>query len=351
MPASRKRKRPRKKNPGKSKKGYSRKVAAIVTVVFTVFMTIWAAIGSWYVHHPRKWLDRHSEGLPGLLAKPLLWVGEPVGDLLDAMGLAGHDAVYEYDVEAPSGEITFAGVPKRIGPPAPDDIVVIDKGEFKIGWSPSLRHPIWCAYHVPAHPSYEAGKRPSFVKDRTVSTSPVSANYDRSGYDRGHMVPNYAIATRFGAEMQRNTFFMTNIAPQSPALNRGVWREVEHRIADLWTARWGEIWVIVGAIPSDSGQTLSNSGIDVPEKFYQVIVAQEGMDVRAQAVVYDQSVGWRAWPTRGLVTIDELEQMTGLDFLPELPDFIQSPLEAELPSRLWPVRFRDIFKKIAIRFK
>lgn len=351
MPTSKRRKSPRKKGSGNGNYSHSKKAAAVASLAIGVFTVIWALVGSWYVHHPRKWLERHSEGLPGLLAQPLIWIGEPTGDFLDALGLTGHDAVYEYDVEAPTGEITFAGVPKRIGLPAPDDIVVIDKGEFKIGWSPSLRHPVWCAYHVPAHARYESGKRPSFVKDRLVASSPTSSNYDRSGYDRGHMVPNYAIATRFGPEMQRNTFYMTNISPQSPALNRGVWREVEHRIADLWSARWGEIWVVVGAVPSLTGERIANTGIDVPEKFYQVIVAQEGMDVRAMAVVYDQNVAWRAWPTRGLVTIDELEKMTGLDFLPELPEFIQNPLEAELPSRLWPVRFRDIFKKIAVRLK
>ncbi len=229
--------------------------------------------------------------------------------------------------------------------------MVIDKGEFKIGWSPSLRHPLWCAYHVPKHAIFELGKRPNFLKDRTVADSPSSANYDKCGYDRGHLAPNFAIATRFGAEMQRNTFFMTNITPQSPALNRGVWREMEHRIAELWTARWGEIWVVVGAVPSASNHKLGTTGIDIPDKFYQVVVAQEGMDVRAFAVMYDQGAGWRSWPTRGLVTIDELEKTTGLDFMPDLPEFIQNPLEAELPSRLWPIRARDIFKKIAIRFK
>ena len=51
------------------------------------------------------------------------------------------------------------------------------------------------------------------------------------------------------------------------------------------------------------------------------------------------------------MSIDELEEMTGLDFLPDLPEFIQNPLEAELPSRLWPIRKRDIFKKLAVRLK
>jgi len=50
------------------------------------------------------------------------------------------------------------------------------------------------------------------------------------------------------------------------------------------------------------------------------------------------------------LTIDELEERTGLDFLPELPEFIQSPLESELPSRLWPIRPRDLFSLILMRY-
>ena len=57
---------------------------------------------------------------------------------------------------------------------------------------------------------------------------------------------------------------------------------------------------------------------------------------------------WGAWPTRYLITIDELEELTGLDFLPDLPEFIQSPLESELPSRLWPIRRTDALKQILL---
>jgi endonuclease G len=228
---------------------------------------------------------------------------------------------------------------------------MVAKGDFTIGWSPSLKHPLWVAYHVPAEKAYEAGKRPPFRADPSVSGSPNASAYKGTGYDRGHMAPNYAIATRFGIEAQKDTFFMSNISPQKPGLNRGPWREVEHRIADLWTARYGEIWVIVGALSlPDNRETVSGSDIDVPDAYYQVIVAQEGLNVRALAVMIPQTVPWRAYAARHLVSIDELEELTGLDFLPDLPDFIQRPLESELPSRLWPVRPRDILKQIALRF-
>ena len=286
------------------------------------------------------------------MTAPLEFVGNPVADITDAFGWTGHDAVYEYDTEAPSGQALFAGAPVRIGEPAPNDIRIVDRGEFVFGWSDRLRHPVWCAYHVVKDAKYTIDKRPGFVKDKSIPAAPSPSDYTKSGYDRGHLAPNHAIATRYGETAQRKTFAMSNVAPQTPELNRGVWRDVEHRIADLWTARYGEIWVVVGSIsPSANGETIGGTNIDVPESFYQVIVAQEGMDVRALAVVFPQQVPWSAWAARYIVTIEELEKMTGLDFNPELPGFIQRPLEADLPTRLWPIRARDIFKLVGFWFK
>ena len=343
----------KKKNKGKGKnRSGLRRIVRYLVLGLLLFVIAWAVAGDWFVHHSRKWIDEKLEAYPAFVTAPLMFIGNPVGDITDAWAITGHDAVYEYDEPAPEGSTLFAGAPKRTGFPAPNDIRVLDRGDFVVGWSDKLRHPVWCAYHVVKDACHEVGQRPNFIKDKSVESCPTGGAYERCGYDRGHMVPNYAMVTRYGDAVQKRTFLMTNIAPQSPALNRGVWRQVEHRIADLWTARYGEIWVIVGCISGDrGGETLSGTDIDVPGKFYQVVVAQEGLDIRAFAVLYEQEVPWDAWPTRYLITIDELEAMAGLDFLPDLPGFIQDPLEAELPSRLWPIRKLDIFKQIALRFR
>ncbi len=334
----------------KTRTNKTRRRALLLGAISFCFLILWSWLGVWFVHHSPAWLAQKSDSWPTILTAPLFWIGNPVGDMTDALGWTGTDVVYEYDEEAPSGEITFAGIPLRIGAPAPQDIRVLDRGDFYIGWSPSLRHPVWVAYHVPVKAAYEVGERPNFTRDAAAPQSPTASDYKNSGYDRGHMAPNYAITSRFGADVQKKTFLMSNIAPQSPALNRGVWREVEHRIAELWTARWGEIWVIVGCVPSENGKKIGKDGIDVPDKFYQVVVAQEGYDVRAFAVLFDQDAPWKMWPTRALVTIDELEEVTGLDFLADLPDFIERPLESSRPTRLWPVRPLDLFKQLALRF-
>ncbi len=335
--------RGRKKQPV----GKARLAALAVSAALVVALVTCCAVGDWFVHQPREWLAAHRSPLTA----PLWYFGNRTAFITDALGWTGHDAVYDFDEPPPSNQVFFAGAPERTGAPAPKDIVTLSRGEFAIGWSPSLRHPVWAAYHVVKDARFDALKRPSFQKDRSVASSPSANDYARSGYDRGHLVPNRAIVTRYGPDEQEKTFLMTNIAPQRPALNRGPWREMEQRIADLWTARYGEIWVIVGAVSPATGRTtLAHAPIDVPGQFYMLIVAQDAEGVRALAVMLPQTAQVDDFPVHNIVTVGELEAATGLRFFPDMPKFLARPLKADRPTRLWPVRLRDIVKLILLRF-
>ena len=305
-------------------------------------------IGCWYVSHPWQWISDNRDDLPRIFTTPLEYFGDRAKMVSDGLGLTGQDAVYDLDEPPPSGSVFFAGPPVRTGAPAVSDVCMIDRGTFVVGWSPSLRHPLWVAYHVPAERVYEAGKRPSFRADPSAPGSPSASSYKGTGYDRGHMAPNYAIATRFGTEAQKDTFYMSNISPQRPGLNRGPWREVEHRIADLWTAKYGGIWVIVGCVPGNPEDRLP-SGVDVPKAYWQLIVSKSDDGVRALALYMPKDIPYSAFPVHNIVSIDELERRTGLDLLAELPNFFEKPLESHLPTRLWPVRFVDVFRLIGMR--
>ena len=326
-----------------------RKVARILTGVIVLTLVTLCGVGTWYVHHPADWLAAHQS----LATAPLVYFGDRTAFLTDALGWTGHDAVYDFDDPIPEGQIFFGGQPQRVGAPAPADIMVLQRDQFAIGWSPSLKRPVWAAYHVPREARFEVGKRPNFTKDRSVASSPSPTAYTGSHYDRGHMVPNHAIVTRFGPDIQRKTFQMTNISPQAPPLNRGPWREMERRIADLWTAKYGEIWVIVGALAGTSAstrETIPDGNIDVPAHYYMIAVTQTEDGVRALAVLLPQTIDHGAFPVHNIVTIDELEKLSGLEFFPETPSFLKRPLQADRPTRLWPIRFRDIFKLILLRF-
>ncbi len=333
----------------KGKTGPLRRFLRRFSIAAVVVYLLLSSVGCWYVSHPWQWISDNRDDLPAVITRPLEYFGDRAKMLFDGLGVTGHDAVYELDEPPPLNSVFFAGPPVRTGAPAVADVQMIDRGEFVVGWSPSLRHPLWVAYHVPAEKAYEAGRRPSFRADPSVSGSPSASAYKGTGYDRGHMAPNYAIATRFGTEAQKKTFYMSNVSPQKPGLNRGPWREVEHRIADLWTAKYGGVWVIVGCVPGDSEDCLP-SGVDVPKAYWQLIVSNSSDGVRALALYMPKDIPFSAFPVHNIVSIDELECRTGLDFLSELPNFFEKPMEAHVPTRLWPVRFIDVFRLIGLRF-
>lgn len=328
-----------------------RRAARRAAVCLTLISLLFCLTANWFVRHPLEWIEAKYDSLPDFLVSGLVCIGEPFADITDSWGITGSDAVCEIaDTSHIGGRIFFAGPPVKKSPKAPDDIIISEKGEFTIGYSNRLRHPVWCAYRIPEEAKFPIAKRPGFKKDKAFKSSPKAADYAKTGYDRGHMAPNYAIMSRFGEEAQRKTFLMSNVVPQTPELNRGIWREIEHRSADLFTSKWGNVWVIVGAI-SEGCETLSGTDIDVPTAFYQIIAVKSDSDIRAVAFLCNQEVPWKTWPRHYIVSIDELEERTGFDFFSELDDPIEEKLESQTPTRLLPTGFINAFKSLKIHFK
>lgn len=342
------------KKKKKAKKGTkkndtpSRRLARRVALVLFGAWAMLCGIGGCFVSHPLPWLQEKYAAWPSFVTGPLSYFGDRTILVTDGLGLTGHDAVYDPDDAAPSGAVFYAGAPRRRSDPAPADIRVLDRGEFAVGYSPSLGHPVWAAYHIPVRAAFEVGKRPAFRKDPEVTACPRADVYTKTGYDRGHMVPNHAIVTRFGAEMQKKTFYMTNVSPQSPSLNRGPWRFLERAAADLWTRAYGEIWVMVGTLPG-AGLRLADGAVDVPSAFWQIIAAQTEEGLRILCFRIPQKIPYGAFPVHNIVTLAELEKETGLEFFPDMPEFLKRPVSTDLPTRLWPVKWYDIIRLCWLR--
>lgn len=297
-----------------------------------------SAVSNWFVHQPRARQVRETANWPRPLAAWAVQFGNASADFTDSLGLTGHDASLPLTTPMTTNRLVYAGWPvRRPGGPAPDDITVLHKKGFALGYSPSLRHPVWAAYKAsPVRKAIPPPRPAGFKPDQAAPRSPYSREYSKSGYDRGHMAPNLAIATRYGKDAQEQTFLTSNICPQRPGLNQGPWRDLEFRIAELWPDCYGDIWVIVGAVTAPDDKRLP-SGIDVPQAFYQIVVAQQKNSVRVLAVYMPQNTGRRSYARATLVSIDEIEARTGFDFLQDLPDAVETPLESAVPSRLWPV--------------
>lgn len=288
---------------------------------------VWAAIGVWFLVQPaerqadvarlvRNAFDARKEVTAFDVAWDL-WQFHASDDF--APGVAGGDRTHLY-----------GGAPL-----ARESVRVLVNTGYVVGYSEALGLPLWAAYRAADGDFGETPPRPdSFVVDARTSARIDPADYTRSGYDRGHLAPNHAIALRHGRRGQEETFLMSNIVPQRHALNAGAWQALERRVAANYPGRFGEVWVIAGPVLGERPPRLRGR-VAVPEAFFMIILDESAGRVRAQAFLFPQDTPGDAAPAAHLTSIDEIERRTGLDVLHELADDAEAALESRRGSRVW----------------
>jgi len=147
------------------------------------------------------------------------------------------------------------------------------------------------------------------------------SDYTNSGYDRGHMVMSEE-RTSTGVDNMA-TFILSDILPQTPDLNRGVWLNFEKFCNGMALKQGKELFIYAGGVFHTS--TTIGNGIAVPDSCWKkiVVVLEKGQslkDVTAKTIVYSvmmpniagiRSDSWDKYKT----TIRKIEYSTGYDFL------------------------------------
>jgi len=288
-------------------------------------LVLWGAIGSWYLFQPPA---RQQE------------VAQLVGNLVDS-----RKQITAFDVAWDLWQLYYSDDYVRTvlpgdkthvygGAPVGGPLRVLPNTGYVVGYSDLLGNPLWAAYRVTDTDLKDSPPRPDqFAVDIRTVARIDPAVYNRSGYDRGHLAPNYAIATRYGPRAQEETFLMSNIIPQKHGLNAGLWKTLEQKIATSYPGRFGEVWVLAGPVFGSKPDKLSRR-VAVPEACYMIIVDESDGRIRTTAYLFPQDPVSVQLDTY-LTTIDEIERRTGLDFLAELPDAAENALEARQAGRAW----------------
>ncbi|ROL59291.1 DNA/RNA non-specific endonuclease [Bacteroidetes/Chlorobi group bacterium ChocPot_Mid] len=218
-----------------------------------------------------------------------------------------------------------------------DDYYII-RYQYVISYNHNKNSCNWVAWNLNAD-WYGDVERYSgnFKKDTTLPTGWYQVkheDYTNSGYDRGHMVRSEERTKTVTDNL--STFFMTNILPQRPDLNRGVWLDLEYYCEDLCKKQNKELYIVAGGI-FHSDSTLMGKGIvPVPDSCFKIIVVMnrgQGLkDVTTSteviAVVMPNIDGiskdkWSKYKT----TIRRIESSTGYDFLNSVSKEVQNILE------------------------
>lgn len=232
--------------------------------------------------------------------------------------------------------IIFWGMPRAKRP----DIAftVLKNKAYIVGYSEERRDPLWSAYRVVHMEHPFVLKRPTgeFITDTRTAARVAHHDFTGSGYDRGHMTPNSAIARGFGEEAQHETFLLSNICPQSPALNEKVWEKLERDEIE-YADRFDEVWVIDGPIFPDvtGGVTKTlRSGIAIPAAFYKILIENHAGGPRVFAVIMPQMVKGTELPQQYLTSIEKIENETQLEFLWKLDPGVQRGLKSTV-NPMW----------------
>ena len=169
----------------------------------------------------------------------------------------------------------------------------------------------------------------NFRIDNKVSTGSASlADYKGSGYDRGHLAP--------AGDMKRDkismsqSFLLSNISPQNISFNRGIWKKLESLVR-AW-AENNALYVTTAGILENNLKTIGFNKVSVPGRFYKIIYQPKDQKMIAFLMPNEKvTLSLASY----IVSVDKIEDLTGIDFYSQLDDDLEEKLESQKSIKEW----------------
>ena len=239
---------------------------------------------------------------------------------------------------------------------------------FILDYDADLNTSVWAAYRLTSE-EVDANQ-PGFVARKDCfrnypaalhpdDTPPLCSDYDNDSYDRGHLVNSNDM--RRSRTANANSFFLTNMAPQYDVFNQKIWRTLEDWV-NRWARQKGEIFIITGAVfdegpngvpdgvrdPDDETKRNDGDGrIAVASQFYKILLHErDDGEIETLSILVPHLrrsyIGDARKPylQANITTMREIEDLTGLIFLPKL--VLEDPEKAAAikefrAKKLWPL--------------
>ena len=193
--------------------------------------------------------------------------------------------------------------------------------------------PAWVAYELTKEETVSQFKRENkFITDPDVKTgTATNADYAKSGYDRGHLAP--AADMEWSEITMKESFYFSNMSPQRPEFNRGIWKKLEDLMRD-WAVENEKIYIVTGPILTPGLPTIGHNQVSVPQYFYKVVLDYTEPDIKGIGFILANE-GSSQPLTTFAVSIDSVEKFSGLDFFPTLPDNVETSIEKNYSTKSW----------------
>jgi endonuclease G len=231
-----------------------------------------------------------------------------------------------------------------------------------IEWNDNYKHAQWVAFTFDKITAFDAniGRTDAWASDALLPESMrVDNSYHTSdGFDRGHLCASED--RQYLKEANQQTFLYSNMSPQMSSFNSGVWAKMEAQVQswgqsvnsltydEIYVAKGGTLNNLLksytgtkksgdGLYPTTDASGFTTKGLACPAYYYMAILAKKGTEYQAIAflVPHDETIAASTDYSQYVVTIDKLEEATGVDFFCNLPDDVESSVESYTDKNLW----------------
>jgi len=211
---------------------------------------------------------------------------------------------------------------------------IVQHTAYTVSYNETHEQANWVAYVLTGDqislPDNERTNR--FLPDPLVKTKSASTvDYKKNHYDRGHLAP--AEDMSWSKTAMKESFYYSNISPQLPAFNRGVWRRLEELVR-YWATVYDSIYVVTGPVLSAGLPVIGPDKVSVPQYFYKVILEYHSKGTKGIGFLLKNEAS-SATLKSFAVSIDSIERLTGIDFFPKLPDQQENKIEANPAIDQW----------------
>lgn len=194
------------------------------------------------------------------------------------------------------------------GQPATHNTTNICHQGYYTAYDANNKVPVFVSWNLTADHARGCNSRlGSFTRDPMAAGKDVPPSaYDGSGYDRGHLAD--ANDFNYDPAQERQSFYMTNMTPQDPGLNRGPWKWVE-QASRAWAVDEHSVTIYAGSVIKSNDPKLSSYNIDVPQYFWKVVIDSNNRDAIAFLMPNRKFSSTQVAAT--ITTIAQIEQLVG----------------------------------------
>jgi len=210
---------------------------------------------------------------------------------------------------------------------------IVKHDYFTLSYNEKFEQAEWVAYELKKiYVRSSNFDRPYFIEDPKVKTGSADwRNYKKSGYDKGHLCP--AGDMEFAINAYNDTFFTSNISPQTHDFNGGVWNRLEQKVR-YWATKYDGVYVITAGVLQPNLKTIGQEQVLVPNYFYKILLDNSNGQYKMIAFLVPNAKSNKPL-YEFVVSVDSIEKMTGIDFFPKLDDKTENRLEKNSDYKAW----------------